>query len=133
MAVALLAMFVADAAAAGNVIHVQAPGNARQCSSHCARKHKLYSIGLSGHARGTKLLYLFVDYNACASTPAEEHSRANGDIWQVSGDFSEVSPGWHTPRAGPDHVCAYLVRASAPRNPSSGVVAHAFATYTVHS
>jgi len=124
IAVALLATWVATALAAANSVQVRQPRNAR-VNTH-------YTIKLSGHAKGTKTLYMFVDYKGCAQTPAGEHMRANGDIWIVSGDFSETSKGWKSPLAGSDHVCAYLVKKSEPKNPSTGVVAHDFVTYTIH-
>ena len=108
----------------GNSVAAHPPSNARVKTA--------YSIKLSGHAIGTKTLYLFVDYKTCASTPAGEHARASGDIWTVQGNFSETSKGWKSPSAGPDHACAYLVKRPEPKNPNTGVVAHAFATYTIH-
>jgi hypothetical protein len=124
-ALALLATVAATAlAAGGNSVQVRPPSNA-QVNTH-------YTIRISGHARGTKTLYMFVDYKGCAQTPAGEHMRANGDIWIVSGNFTESSKGWKSPLAGSDHVCAYLVKKSEPKNPDSGVVAHDFVTYTIH-
>jgi hypothetical protein len=122
---ALLATFAATALAAGNSVHVRTPRHAHANVS--------YNVKLSGHAAGTKILYIFADYKPCASTPAEEHGahHANGYIWAVSGDYSKTAVA-KTPRAGTDHACAYLVNKSEPKNPSSGIVAHDFATYTVH-
>ncbi len=112
------------ASGSGNSIHVSVPGHVRVGVQ--------YSVTIKGHAAKSEALYMFVDYFKCASTPAGEHHRANGDIWAVHGSFKKVSSGWNSPKTGADHVCAYLVKASAPRNPSSGVLAHKFLTYTVH-
>jgi hypothetical protein len=120
----LSALFVATAVASGNVVLAHAPGNVTVGTR--------YAIKLSGHADTTERLYMFVDYQSCASTPAGEHVRANGDIWKVKGDFRETSANWSSPHKGKDHVCAYLVKASAPKNPSGGVLAHDFVTYYVH-
>jgi hypothetical protein len=120
---ALLATCAATALAAGNSVHVHAPLHAQAKVS--------YNLKLHGHAVGTKLLYIFVDYKQCAATPAKEHERANGYIWSVSGDYSKTATA-KTPRSGTDHACAYLVKKSEPKNPSSGIVAHDFVTYTIH-
>lgn len=120
---ALLVMFAAAALAAGNSLHVHAPSNAQAL--------KKYQVKLHGHANGTKILYVFLDYQDCRSTPAGEHQRANGYIWQVSGDYSEVGIA-HSPHSGTNHVCAYLVKNSATKNPSTGIVATDFVTFTIH-
>jgi hypothetical protein len=120
---ALLATCAATALASGNTVHVHAPQHAQANVS--------YNLKLTGHAVGTKLLYIFVDYRQCAATPAKEHKRANGYIWAVSGDYSKTANAT-TPRAGTDHACAYLVKKSEPKNPSSGIVAHDYVTYTIH-
>lgn len=96
-----------------------------------ARAGRPYSIKLSGHAVGAESLYVFLDYRGCGATPAIEHARANGFIWAVEGNFSEIGRG-KSPRAGHNHVCAYLVRRSAPKNPNAGVLAHDFVTFTIH-
>ncbi len=120
----LSALFVTTALASGNVVHAYPPGH--------ARVNIPYAIKLSGHANRTERLYMFVDYHSCASTPAGEHVRANGNIWTVNGDFKEKSPGWKSPLKGKDYVCAYLVKASAPKNPNGAVLAHDFVTYYIH-
>ncbi len=95
-----------------------------------ARVNTPYSVKLSGHAGVPEALYLFTDYKGCGATPAIEHARANGYIWPVQGNFSKLSTG-KSPRAGQDHLCAYLVNRSAPRNPNGGVLAHSFVTFTI--
>jgi hypothetical protein len=120
---ALLVIFAATALAAGNTLHVHAPSNAQ-----VAQKYK---IKMRGHATGTKVLYVFLDYAGCRQTPAGEHQRANGYIWQVSGDYTEVGIGT-SPHGGTNHVCAYLVKNSAPKNPRTGIVATDFVAFTVH-
>jgi hypothetical protein len=124
VAAGVSAVFVATALASGNVVHAHAP--------QAATVGQSYAIRLSGHATKTERLYMFVDYHSCASTPGGEHVRANGDIWTVKGDFRETSPGWSSPLKGKDHVCAYLVKASAPKNPNGDVLAHDFVTYVIH-
>jgi hypothetical protein len=120
---ALLATFAATALAAVNSVHVHVPRDAT------AGKH--YRIKMHGHATGTKYLYAFLDYKGCRRTPAGEHQRANGFIWQVSGDYSEVGIGT-SPHSGTNHVCAYLVKQTAPKNPRTGIVATDFVTFTIH-
>lgn len=120
----LSALSVATALASGNAVNAQPPSTVHVGTP--------YAIRLSGHANKTERLYMFVDYHGCAATPAGEHVRANGDIWTVNGDFKEKSAGWTSPLKGKDHVCAYLVKASAPKNPSGGVLAHDFVSYQVH-
>jgi hypothetical protein len=110
-------------AVTGNTVNVHKPLNARVGTP--------YRIKITGFATGHKALYAFLDYHNCRSTPAAEHHRANGYIWAVSGAYSEATNG-NTPNPGMDHICAYLVKASAPRNPATGVVAHDFVTFTVH-
>ncbi len=90
-----------------------------------------YSIRLSGHAVGPETLYVFADYKGCAATPAIEHTRASGYIWAVQGNFSEIARG-NSPRAGQDHLCAYLVKKAEPKNPTTGVLARDFVTFTIH-
>jgi hypothetical protein len=119
----LLATFAATALAAGNTVHVHKPGD--------ATAGQQYRIKMHGHANGTKFLYAFLDYHGCRRTPAGEHQRANGFIWQVSGDYSEVGLG-NSPHSGTNHVCAYLVKKSEPKNPSAGIVATDFVTFTIH-
>src|SRR6185437_3332589 len=109
VAAAVLAIFAATALAAGNTLHVHVPSS--------ATAGQRYKIKMHGFARGTKILYVFLDYAGCRRTPAGEHQRANGYIWQVSGDYSEVGIG-SSPHSGTNHVCAYLVKKSAPKNPS---------------
>lgn len=124
---AILATVCAGVAlAASNSIHIKTPKRVKRGAA--------YSIKLSGHAARTERLYMFVDFFHCTKSPAGEHfkNRANGDYWTVNGNFHEVSGGWHSPLAAPYHVCAYLVKASKPLNPSTGVVAHRFATFHVH-
>lgn len=96
-----------------------------------ARVNRSYSIKLSGHAVGAGTLYVFLDHMGCAASPAVEHTRANGYIWAVQGSFSELSKG-KSPRAGQDHLCAYLVKNTAPKNPRTGILAHDFVTFTIH-
>lgn len=120
---ALLVMFAAPALAAVNTLHVRVPSDAR-----AAQKYK---IKMHGYARGTKILYVFLDYAGCRQTPAGEHQRANGYIWQVSGTYSEVGVG-SSPHSGTNHVCAYLVKKSEPKNPSTGIVATDFVTFEIH-
>lgn len=120
---AVLAMFAGTALAAGNTLHVHAPSN--------ATANQKYKLRMHGYARGTKILYVFLDYAGCRRTPAGEHRRANGYIWQVSGTYAEVGIG-RSPHSGTNHVCAYLVKKSAPKNPSTGVVAADFVTFTIH-
>lgn len=119
----LLAVFAATALAAGNTLYVHAPSGATAGQS--------YKIKLHGHARGTKRLIVFLDYQGCRATPAGEHKRANGYIWQVTGDYSEVGLGT-SPHSGTNHVCAYLVKQYGPKNPSTGIVAKDFVTFTIH-
>ncbi len=96
-----------------------------------ARAKTGYSIRLTGHAAGAETLYAFLDYRGCAATPAIEHTRANGYIWAVQGNFSKTANG-NSPRAGQNHVCAYLVKKTAPKNPNAGVLAHDFVPFTIH-
>lgn len=123
IAAALLVVFAATALAAGNTLYVHVPSN--------ATANQKYKIKMHGHATGTKILYVFLDYAGCRKTPAGEHKRADGYIWQVSGDYSEVGIG-SSPHSGTNHVCAYLVKKSAPKNPSTGIVARDFVTFTIH-
>jgi hypothetical protein len=120
---ALLVVFAATALAATNTLHVNVPSN--------ATANQKYKIKMHGHATGTKILYVFLDYAGCRRTPAGEHKRANGYIWQVSGDYTEVGIGT-SPHSGTNHVCAYLVKKSAPKNPSTGIVATDFVAFTIH-
>ena len=120
---ALLVTFAATALAASNTLSVHVPSN--------ATANQKYKIKMHGHATGTKILYVFLDYAGCQQTPAGEHKRANGYIWQVSGDYSEVGIGT-SPHSGTNHVCAYLVKKSEPKNPSTGIVASDFVTFTIH-
>jgi hypothetical protein len=120
---ALLAVFAATALAAGNTLHVHAPSNATALEK--------YEVKLDGHAVGTKRLYVFLDYAGCRRTPAGEHQRANGFIWQVSGDYSKVGLG-RSPHSGTNHICAYLVKPSKAKNPKIGIVATDFVTFTIH-
>ena len=123
IAAALLAIFAATALATANTLHVRVPSN--------ATANQRYPIKLHGHANGTKVLYVFLDYRGCRQTPAGEHQRANGYIWEVSGDYSETGIGT-SPHSGTNHVCAYLVKRSAPKNPRTGIVAATFVTFTIH-
>jgi hypothetical protein len=107
----------------GNTITAHRPRDARVGVN--------YNIRVSGFATGSKVMYAFLDYQNCRSTPAAEHARANGYIWRVSGAYSKSTIG-NTPSTGTDHICAYLVKGTAPRNPSTGVVAHDFVAFTVH-
>ena len=109
----------------GNTVNVHKPLNARVDTP--------YKIKITGFADGHKALYAFLDYKSCLATPRAEHAqrRANGYIWAVSGAYSVATNG-NTPNPGRDHICAYLVKGSAPRNPSTGVVAHDFVVFTVH-
>jgi len=120
---AVLAISAATALAAGNTLHVHVPSNAQ-----VAQKYK---IKMHGQATGTKVLYVFLDYVGCRRTPAGEHRRANGYIWQVSGAYTEIGIG-RSPHSGTNHVCAYLVKKSAPKNPRTGIVATDFASFTIH-
>ncbi|HEY1523387.1 MAG TPA: hypothetical protein VGF70_10285 [Solirubrobacteraceae bacterium] len=123
IAVALLAIVAATALAAVNTLHAHVPSN--------AQANQNYKIKLHGHATGTKVLYVFLDYAGCRQTPAGEHQRANGYIWRVSGDYTEAGVG-NSPHSGTNHVCAYLVKNSAPKNPRTGIVATDFVTFTIH-
>lgn len=96
-----------------------------------ARVNRSYPIKLTGHAVAPEVLYLFLDYRGCAASPAVEHTRANGYIWAVQGNFSKSLAG-RSPRAGQNHLCAYLVSKTAPKNPRTGILAHNFVTFTVH-
>jgi PKD domain-containing protein/phosphate-induced protein 1 len=96
-----------------------------------ARVNRSYTIRLSGHASAAETLYAFLDYRGCAATPAIEHTRANGYIWLVQGSFAKNSTG-KSRRAGQNHVCAYLVNRAEPKNPSTGILAHDFVTFTIH-
>ncbi len=117
--------FVGVAYAAGNNVHPVVPAH--------AKVNVLYSITPKGHATGPKRLYLFVDNNPCGSSPAVEHQRANGDIWNLKGgNFSKTATGWRSPRSGTVHACTYLQKPGAPVNGSTGIVAHGFKAYTVH-
>lgn len=118
------ALLAAPAWASGNaILHIKTPRH--------ATAHQKYSIGVSGHARRTETLYMFIDHRACGANPAVEHARANGVIWVVHGDFHKTSRGWSGP-ASSQHVCAYLAKASAPKNSPHGVLAHRFKAFTVH-
>lgn len=123
IAAVLLATFAVTALAAGNSLQVHVPSNAT-----AAQKYK---VKIHGHATGTKVLYVFLDYRGCRQTPAGEHARANGYIWEVTGDYAEVGIG-SSPHSGTNHVCAYLVKKSEPKNPSTGIVATDFVTFTIH-
>ena len=123
IAAALLATFAATALAASNTLQVHVPNN--------ATAGQKYKVKMDGHATGTKILYVFLDYRGCRQTPAGEHNRANGYIWQVTGDYTEVGIG-SSPHSGTNHVCAYLVKKSEPKNPSIGIVATDFVTFAIH-
>ena len=120
---ALLATFAATALAAGNTLHVHAPSDALALQK--------YQVKIHGHANGIKRLYVFLDYAGCRATPAAEHQRANGYIWEVSGDYSETGIG-KSPRSGTNHICAYLAKPSKAKNPATGIVATDFVTFTIH-
>jgi hypothetical protein len=115
--------FAASALAAGNTVTAQPPTN--------ARVNVPYRIRLRGHANTAETLYMFLDYKACRRTPAGEHKRANGVIFHVQGTFAGKSPRFVSHARGTDHVCAYLVPRSAPRNPTGRVLAHDFVSYRV--
>lgn len=91
----------------------------------------MFYVGLTGTAAQSETLYMYLDYYACGSTPAVEHSRGAPSIhWTVRGSYHESATA-KAPRAHVYHVCAFLVKSSAPLNPASGVLAHAFANLTV--
>jgi hypothetical protein len=116
---------VGVAYAAANAVHVAVPAH--------AKVNVLYSITINGKASGPKRLYLFVDNLKCAGTPAAEHQRANGDIWNLNGgSFSRTAKGWRSPRAGTVHACTYLQKPSVAVNGATGIVARGFKSYTVH-
>ena len=97
-----------------------------------AHVNQLFAIGLTGTAAQSETLYMYVDYYTCSSTPAGEHAKgAPSNHWTVSGSFHELSKGWKASKAHVYHVCAYLVKAGEPLNPSAGVLAHAFANLPV--
>ena len=99
-----------------------------------------FQVRLRGHAAHDSTLYLFLDYRRCLKSPAAEHGparKANGFLWDLTpGHFSKSEP-WKARVGGRVHACAYLVKGihyhagSRPGNPRHGVVAHAFATFTV--
>ncbi len=101
-----------------------------------AKVKQRFSITVKGHAAHRVTMYVFFDARACKSNPAAEYKRrAYGLFGPVKkGDFNLlVKPSPRLPsQAIKIHVCAYLVRASAPKNPSSGVLAHRFASFRVH-
>lgn len=124
IAVGLLATFVTTALATGNDVHVRRPRN--------AQANVPYRLAIHGHAVGRKVLYIFLDdHHTCARTPAKEHTRANGFIWPVRGDFAERA-SVTTQNAERAHACAYLVKKSAPKNPRTGIVAADFVAFTIH-
>jgi hypothetical protein len=118
-------LFVATALAAGNSVQAHPPSHAK------VDQH--YTVKLTGFAKGTKTLYVFIDYSPCAATPAVEFNshHAAGVYGRVSGQFSKTS-GWKSHAAGNDHVCTYLVKKSEPLNPTQGIVAHDFVTFKIH-
>ena len=117
---------VGVAYAAANAVHPVVPAH--------AKVNVLYSITINGKACGPKRLYLFVDNSKCAGTPAAEHHRANGLIWNLNGgSFSRTTAkAWRSPRAGTVHACTYLQKPSAAINGTTGIVARGFKGYTVH-
>ncbi len=127
IAATLLSLGIAGTAlAASDSIHVKTPTNAKVGVA--------YSIAMSGHATKHEKLYMFVDYYKCGATPAVEYAshRANGDFWNVNGNFKETSRGWRSPVKAAYHACVYLVKKSAPRIPSGGILAHKFVSFRVH-
>ncbi len=101
-----------------------------------AKVKQRFSITVKGHAAHRVTMYVFFDAFACKSNPAAEYKRhAYGLFGPVKkGNFNLlVKPPAKLPgQAIKIHVCAYLVKASAPRNPSSGVLAHRYASFRVH-
>src|SRR5262249_30737984 len=109
-------------AATSSISSVQVP-------SH-ATVGKTYSITVRGTAAKPAALYLFDDYHQCKRTPAGEHRQANGHIWQVNGPFKTTSK-WQSPSAHTWHACVFLVKGTAPRNPSHGIIARHFSSFHV--
>ncbi len=123
--------------AAGNTVSVKPPSNAKvspsTCSSSTPTGCRVFSISLSGHAKTSARLYMFLDYHACGANPAVEYDSGDaGYVWGVSGSFHKVSKGWYSDKSGTDHVCAYLQKPSQPENSAGGILAHRFARFTIH-
>jgi hypothetical protein len=101
-----------------------------------AKVNRRFSITVKGHAAHKVTMYVFFDALACKGNPAAEFNRrAYGLFGPVQkGDFNLlVRPSAKLPnRAIRIHVCVYLVAASAPKNPRSGVLAHRYASFRVH-
>lgn len=121
----LATAFVGNAQAAGESIYITPPSSAKVGIS--------YSFTVSGYAPQTEQLYFFDDVESCGSSPYVEHAvhNANGDDYTVTGNFQNVSSGWNSPKATTYYVCAYLVDASEPLNPSGGVLAEKFQSFAV--
>jgi hypothetical protein len=72
-----------------------------------------YQVRVSGHARGSAKLLVFLDYHSCGRGPRAEigHS-APGVNFAVSGSFRKAIPSHSELPSGrteaADHVCAYL-------------------------
>jgi hypothetical protein len=123
----LAASFATSAQAAGESIYITPPTSAKVDGP--------YSFTVSGYAPQSERLYFFDDIDSCGPSPYVEHSVHNaiGDDLPVNGNFQYVLGGWESSTATTYYACAYLVDASAPANPSAGVLAQNFQSFAVES
>ncbi len=126
----LVTACVGTALAAGNSVHAKPPKNVKVNAN--------YKIKIHGSAPNGGQLYLFIDYHKCGASPAAEYARtgnggsAYGLYWaSVHGTFSR-SGGFSSHVVGQDHACVYLTNASAPKNGTTGILAHSFKGYKIH-